>query len=65
MRKDREEAEFFYQWSYSIFSDYNGFGCDLLKECKSCAFAFFSRCHTLRGNYGIKIILWLHELNDV
>jgi len=28
---------------------YNGFEGDLLKECKSCAFAFFSRCHTLRG----------------
>jgi len=47
------------------FPGYNGFGGDLLKECKSCAFAFFSRCHALCGNEGIKIILWLHELNDV
>jgi len=44
---------------------YNGFGGEWLKECKSCAFAFFSRCHALGGNQGIKINLWLHELNDV
>jgi len=48
-----------------ISNGYNGFGGDSLKECKSCAFAFFSCCHALGGNQGRKIILWLHELNDV
>jgi len=28
-----------------FFTVYKGFGGDLLKECKSCAFAFFSLCH--------------------